>query len=429
MKKNIFTIIGIIAIFACTNVAKANKYVWIHGMNDNRNCWYLYNYDSEIGNNQDTRVDYTCNDRSISQLSQDVAQQSNIKNSTESVVLIGHSMGGLIAREIGIKNNLEYANKVRGIITIGTPHQGALILNNSKNGTLWFLANKVFDLTYNSSLATIQAVASLLGPVGLSINRVLSYIDLSKPYMNISKSLLLLGGNIYINISQGMYNQWGKDMEVNSPYMKQIAQQKVTVPILTFACEEDRMALPRVAECRNMTDINYVNSDGKYEERSNSALDYTRKIKTSSYFASAVTCGIGALTGALVFTNPGWAYPSIMNFRASVMLVGFGWYLDNGMDFDHAVFVGASHVDEIATNHKFLWKRWTTYKYVTVPEAHDGVVPVKSQFIDPNATVNSITPGYTIKGVNHMEENKHPRTKEEFKVALTTDKYGNTFKR
>jgi hypothetical protein len=434
MKKNIFTIIGIIAIFACTNVAKANKYVWIHGLNDNSDCWSLYNKDASIGNNKGTLVSYNpSSTTSINGIATRVINNnSDLNSGYEPTILIGHSLGGLVAREIE-SNNSSINYKVKGIITVGTPHQGARVLSNLNKGQLNAVASKLYDKTSWVATSASQALLSILGPIGKSLSYVVTFIDVSgilktkltTTYIFPAIETQLAGYNVD--------DQFVKDMKVGSPYMSTISNRKVNVPILTFACEEDRLALPRVGYCAvNKTTLQKenVNSDGKFEEKSGSYLDITKKVKTASYFASAVTCGIGALTASLVWSNPGWAYTSIMNFKASAQAVDLGWYIDNGMDFDHAVFVGASHVDEIATNHKFLWKRWTTYKYVTVPEAHDGVVPVKSQFMNQSAGTNVIIPNHTIKGVNHLEEFNHKNTKTEFiQTFAGTSPYGQTFKR
>ena len=138
----------------------------------------------------------------------------------------------------------------------------------------------------------------------------------------------------------------------------------------------------------------------------------------------------GLAAGFLVggWWNPYFWAASAAHTAAAVSWFSTGSYLDSGLDFDHAVLVGAYRVDVIATNHRFLWKRWTTYKYITVPETHDGVVPVKSQQLDKskgNIVLWAETP---IKGVNHMEQFNHPNTRREFDAAFTSDKYKDHFR-
>ena len=100
-------------------------------------------------------------------------------------------------------------------------------------------------------------------------------------------------------------------------------------------------------------------------------------------------------------------------------------YINNGLDFDHAGLVGATRVDAITENHRFLWRRWTTTKYITVPEPHDGVVPIKSQYLATNKGTNVIIPAVTIKGVNHVEEFNHPNTRDVIRGTLDGSRYAN----
>lgn len=71
---------------------------------------YIFNYNS---------INYSSN--TISQLH---ALLNAIKN--EQIFLVGHSMGGLIARNYVHSNHLKDINKIKGIITIATPHNQSL---------------------------------------------------------------------------------------------------------------------------------------------------------------------------------------------------------------------------------------------------------------------------------------------------------------
>ena len=67
---------------------------------------------------------------------------------------------------------------------------------------------------------------------------------------------------------------------------------------------------------------------------------------------------------------------------------------------------------------------------VPVPQPHDGIVPVASQLLDKSKGNNVIWANTSIKGVNHMEQRNHPRTKTEFRKLLEgTDGYDHVFEK
>jgi hypothetical protein len=71
-----------------------------------------------------------------------------------------------------------------------------------------------------------------------------------------------------------------------------------------------------------------------------------------------------------------------------------------------------------------------TFKYITVPLPHDGVVGIDSQQMDKSKGNNVIWANTTIKGVNHMEEFNHPNTNREFRLVLDGRSYGrDTFRK
>ena len=116
MKRNIFITTILLSIIS---IASANNYVWLHGMNDAYNCWKIY--DEAFTPGISDRFYYVC-DTSISV----IASRRNYNYTTsryetmygkKDMILIGHSMGGIVAREL----EFNHPASVKGIITIGTP--------------------------------------------------------------------------------------------------------------------------------------------------------------------------------------------------------------------------------------------------------------------------------------------------------------------
>jgi len=148
------------------------------------------------------------------------------------------------------------------------------------------------------------------------------------------------------------------------------------------------------------------------------SLNRTFKTVGGVHAGIAVCCGVG-----------GFFFPYLWAASAAHGCASKSWYstagyIDDGLDFDHAVLLGSYHVDRIDTKHRFLWVKWTTTKYVTVPEPHDGVVGINSQQLDKSKGTNVIWANSTIKGVNHMEEFNHKNTREEFRKVLNGESYG-----
>ena len=150
MNRIIFILAIIFALFFTIQL-RANDYVWLHGLNDNYKCWKIYNEALTPGIG--IQSNYTCGSSySIPDIANNVWNNTNSYeyNGTSwqnyhpgdanyqlgnkhDMILIGHSLGGLVAREIENRyGNLrdQYGRpRVKGIITIGTPHQGAYVEN------------------------------------------------------------------------------------------------------------------------------------------------------------------------------------------------------------------------------------------------------------------------------------------------------------
>ena len=252
----IFALLLICIIF---NTNSANKYVWLHGLNDDSNCWSIYQkaftptnakklyYDSESG---------------IEQMSSDLWSNYSMQKWETNNILIGHSMGGLIAREL----EYNHPGAIKGIITIGTPHQGASVMKELHNGGATNLTVKVANKALNSVQASVTAIFYTIPGVGFvlpaTINSGISglYKYVGLPYLN---------GTINGIIARSYHTQCSVDMIPGSDYMKKIDDRKVNVPILTFACQEDRWQLARLGYCTSynsdlQTNEN-ANNDGNFD--------------------------------------------------------------------------------------------------------------------------------------------------------------------
>lgn len=400
--------------------AQSNNYVWIHGLGGSADSWKVYQ--NAFTPNNGTRPDYK-SDKSITKIVEGYWSE-NYDRFGKSTILIGHSMGGLVAREL----ERNHSSSIKGIITIGTGHHGANFAKELKfGGELNQLVNGIVNRgnsCVNSTLVafsfTFPGISSVLIPTARVVD-------------GIAATLVSPLGNLALNgVAALVYSpECTKDLQPNSEFIKTLETRKVNVPILTFACEEDRWQLARFARCqgnsKEMATNPSINSDGNYDMAGYNALNTTNnviKIGGHTHTGFAVVCGVAG------FWNPYLWAAAAAHTAAAVTWYSTSNYIDNGLDYDHAELVGAYRIDAIPHNHKFLWKRWTTYSYVQVPEPHDGIVPVKSQQLDKSKGNNVIWANTTIKGVNHAEERNHPKTYREFERVFNGESYGeNIFRR
>ena len=428
MKKIIFTL-ALILMTLGVNQSKANNYIWMHGLYDDNNCWNIYN--NALTPGIGTCIYYSCKQGipsaatktwNNSDPSTSASPYFNI-NGKRDMILVGHSLGGLVAREM----QYQYANqkdvygnpKVKGIITMGTPNEGAQIENELANKGVKGLASKVtlkFEVSTGLSIASLISIFPYSLVSGVTTGyKFVSFIETFK-----SAALDKAMGS-FANGTQTCEKQ----MRVGSTYMNDtLANRKVTVPILCFAAEEDRWQLARLAYAAQghytlQTNSN-INSTGTYDQ---TGYDYMQSGVNVSNIIGEVHTGIAAACVGIGFACPYYWYVGGLNGVAAASWFGNASYLNNGLDFDHAVLVGASHVDRIDTWHKVWFVKWVTTQYITVPEPHDGVVPTKSQYLATSKGTNVIIPAQTIKGVNHMEEFNHPNTKAELNKAIVLGGY------
>jgi pimeloyl-ACP methyl ester carboxylesterase len=431
MKTKIKTTLAIIT--ACLlQTIQANNYVWIHGLTDDETCWTVYQQAFTASNG--VRVGYS-SEQSISQAATRTWNNTNGKladftahdgdntyklSSKNDMILIGHSMGGLVARDLQYQNGSQKGDnnlpRIKGIITLGTPHEGAQIENSLSGGPFKNLVMKLITGLITSTSLSIASGGGVLANTISSAVMPTVATGIKAGVTEVGSYLLL---SCFLSNTDLGYKQCDKDMQVGSPYMNTIATRRVTVPLLCFAAEEDRWQLARLGTCSvkgtNLrTDAN-INTSGTIDK---TGYLLWQSVQLGSYMGGAVHTGFAVYFFATGFTNPFNFYLSGLHGLAAASWFTTANYMNNGIDFDHAALVGATHVETIAENHRFLWRKWTTYKNITVPEPHDGVVPVKSQYMATNKGTDVIIPNATIKGVNHVEEFNHPNTRAAIQSTL-----------
>ena len=152
-----------------------------------------------------------------------IAQQER-NNILPSSVVVGHSMGGLVAREMVRQYG---TSRVKALITAGTPHQGAQVVNEMRDGTLEYAVN-----LWSSDLAEgWYFMGGLLGNGLGSIIRAAGVYGAEQV------------GNLY-------NNPGGDDLKVGSSFIRSInSSPQRTLPSAHYTIygAEDAYELPRLA--------------------------------------------------------------------------------------------------------------------------------------------------------------------------------------
>ena len=437
MKKRNYTLALLFAMLVITQL-NANNYVWLHGLNDNYNCWKVY--DNAFTPGISSRPGYSSNN-SIANIANSV-WNNNYLSYRSDIILIGHSLGGLIAREIESK---KYSN-VKAIITIGTPHQGAYVENAIAQGKQHEF---VSSLSNKFAIGLSASTAALVGPFWPVQAGVIVVID--GTIMVVTNKVLV--PYIESQMADGSL-QSEKDMQVGSTYMNTASARKVNVPILCFAAEEDRWSVARLAYCASNKDkLNSdatLNSDGSYDK---TGYNYLQAAQTGCYTLSGIHAGCAAGALALGWWNPwGW-WAAGVNTAAGIYWLTTGNYLNNGLDYDYSVLLGSYAYEQRSYCYQKMvcpqaplpyepvkgkqniiapptystddcyYETVCETRTVAIPCAHDGTVSTYTQQLDKSKGTNVIWATSTIKGVNHMEEFNHYKTRKEFDDVLNGRSY------
>ena len=165
-----------------------------------------------------------------------------------------------------------------------------------------------------------------------------------------------------------------------------------------------------------------LNADGNYDQAGYNELN-TMARNCNAMGVTHTVLAAGSAVAAF-FWWPA-AILVVSNTVAAAAWYDANNYINNSLDYNQALFLGAYHTQETIEYHRFLFWKWTTSKFINVPDAHDGFASVKSQYLAVNKGRNVIIPPATIKNVNHMEEFNHKNTRIEFNNAIVEGGYGN----
>lgn len=112
---------------------------WLHGYQGNDESWKPVAEDVGFHSTDfegrfkvaSQRLDYHPNEKTLEGAAEDVINEMNansdLTENTQADFIIAHSMGGLVARKMGMNYKSDGTPLYNGLITFGTPHQGAYV--------------------------------------------------------------------------------------------------------------------------------------------------------------------------------------------------------------------------------------------------------------------------------------------------------------
>lgn len=423
MKSNIKLIASFITLFFSFGIdisAQYNKVYWVHGLNDNnRFNWYVYEQALVAVRNQGTSIQWSSN-YSLRSASDNLNYYIGEEVSyNKKAIVFGHSAGGLVARNAALMPG----NKIRAVITAGTPNKGAGIVASMRSGKIINVVDKAIHKVKRSSIIGTNAIAfSIPGvsiPIVAAINKMESDVfDIGEQF---AKNVLYA---IFKSFELPSVDDMNPSDKKNL-FLQNLNAVPPTIPIINIYGNEDANRLVRlIGSARNKTKID------NYHDTTDKTYDETQfSLYNGIVIGSAIIEGLhysaGTVMSGLGFLNPYFFAPAGLNFAAAASWTDTRRYIQYDIHNDWDSIIGATHIDRVENWHRFLWWKWCDVKYVTVYENSDGLVPNKSSIMDKNQ--GPYTRNIEVRGVNHLEMCRHSKMRKTLDNILNHNSHEKKF--
>lgn len=261
MKKRLYIILSLLCLVAMPCNAQ-KKVSWLHGLNSDESFWQRYRVTLVEQIYRNTPLRYDC-DEGIENVSRDL-EAYHFNNSNYNHILIGHSAGGLVARTMLHKPNGAPNPKYKALITAGTPHFGAGVVESIADSTRTYihmidaleqevsdLAMSAYDtvvelseeLILNHPIVDLYEISVLFNPFSHIINHYFtSYINtkLAELKQSIRNSVEdWMDNNVepaIIDIADGFWAQeFVRDMHPDSQFIYDLNHSYEPFPVPTIS--------------------------------------------------------------------------------------------------------------------------------------------------------------------------------------------------
>lgn len=409
-------------MFMALMPASGTKYIWLHGMegHNGANTWDIYKADFTKTNGKIYEYKSTSGIKKIAE-----NLSSTIKSAGDTIdqILIGHSMGGLVARSLQ-----QITPGVNGIITVGTANNGSVAVENVLSGKtinqIAFMIAGVslaFDASIIYATASAPPVTTLAAPVVIPLTLIKNILMLQTlAGMNDSFKNLV---NFYAVTHQCIY-----DMKPNSAYLKEINSKKIDIPIINIYGAEDNWQIIRaLGSLKRVNDVkNPLNIDKTFD------MDFVQGVRSGMGLVSQIQNLHNSVYNTLAV--PAVFMPWIWITRELILKARYNWdkiywELENGMHAKLAVNLGAvgyKYLNYCIPSGYSLDKLVCTSKYLPYVTDNDGILAGSSSIM--NDTLSSVkVHNIRVENVNHQEMGNHPKMRKTFENIIKLKSYGDAF--
>jgi pimeloyl-ACP methyl ester carboxylesterase len=402
--------------------ASATNYIWLHGMEGHAgaNTWDIYNQEFTKTNGKIYEYKSLTG---IKKIAENLSNTLKIAGDTSKQVIIGHSMGGLVARSVQ-----QITPGITGLITVGTANNGSVAVENVLSGrTINQIALMIagvslaFDASILYATASAPPVSTLAAPVIVPLTLVKNILMLQTlGSMNAGFNSLV---NTYAFTHQCIY-----DMKPNSAYLKDINSKKIDIPIINIYGAEDNWqiiralgALSRVKDVKNP-----LNIDKTFD------MDYVQGVRVGMGYVSQIQNLHNSVYNTLAV--PAVFMPWIWITRELILKARYNWDkiywdLETGMHAKLAVNLGAvgyKYQNYCIPSGYSLSKLVCTSKYLPYVTDNDGILAGSSSML-PDSVSRDAVYNIRVEEVNHQEMGNHPKMRKTFEKIIKLKFYGKAF--
>lgn len=420
MKNIILIVCFILSMTAFTQ----KKFIWLHGLEGAKgpNTWDIYQQYLTATNG--FVIEYP-SDNTIAGIANKL-YLNDIKTIAfdNDLVIIAHSMGGLVARSL-----TGLSPKIKGIITVGTPNSGSVLLKNTLSGKTYDffhqairMASGAVDNSLLSGIFSGFPVTTIAAPIVIPITI----------FKNSTRDGVLTSLKIVLQTGMGIYalsHPCIRDMLPGSALLQHLNTKTDTVPHVNIYGAEDNWQVVRAIG--SLSKINDVKNP-QYRDQSFDQ-EYVPKMQAGLVFISQIQQTHNLVYKALAV--PAIFMPWIWLTRELILKARLEWdalyrYLDVGMHADFASNMGAVEYrlqDYCIPTGIDLQKLSCKKSYVPFILENDGILS-RQDVISGMEHKNNI---YNVRvlGVNHQEMGNHIEMRKLLEEIIINKKYGNAFSR
>ncbi len=405
-----------------TTVQREDVYFyWIHGLNDDYAFWKHMCNSLTPNNGSTITLSYNSSHEGGAA---GIAKDLNKKiRKDKKIVLIGHSAGGVIARQIADMND-----NVIGVITVGTPNQGAGIVSSVESESYMEVLNRLEDRIRTLEDETLNALAISGFPFTTFVAPIINVVyhftlgnDIDDAINNVYNEL-----DLYVSPFTDQQLFW--DLAPDSHFITELNSTDIDIPQICIGGEEDKWQLFRIIG--TAINLNTIKTSGISQGYDMEIIDQY------IYGALNVIAEIIHYHNA-AYDALGWAgiiMPWLYATREVIIPSRKNWeslarYINIGVHTDWAEEIGACHYEQRTVRVPVYDPEITQIdpynpssggngsdlnefcdmpagfigyedriETVFVYDPHDGVVGANTAYIN-----NGNIAKYTVQGVNHLE--------------------------